>query len=101
LKQCIDVSLRDNMLVHEKYVGPVPLNIVAAAASLQVAGSEGRGQDLGEEAGAPLGRELKNQSWRAGMFNFKLGSPRLILTSDFPIVLHASRKLHPCQQAQS
>jgi hypothetical protein len=32
LKQCIDVSLRDKMLVHEKYVGPVPLNILAAAA---------------------------------------------------------------------
>jgi hypothetical protein len=32
LKQCIDVSFRGNMLVHEKYVGPVPLNIVAAAA---------------------------------------------------------------------
>ena len=32
LKQCIDVSHRDNMLVHEKYIGPVPLNIVAAAA---------------------------------------------------------------------
>jgi hypothetical protein len=32
LKQCIDVSLRGDMLAHEKYVGPVPLNIVAAAA---------------------------------------------------------------------
>jgi hypothetical protein len=99
------------MLVHETYVGPVPLNIVAAAAARH----KHHSRSLGLRAEAkilakkPAFRLEESSKTNPGGLecstfvharNFKLGSPRLVLTSDFAIVLHANRKLHHCQQAR-